>query len=160
LLATAGLEDQLVVETSDAVLVASRERAQEVKELVDQLKASGRPEPITHKRVYRPWGAYEGIASADRYQVKHIVIKPGGQLSLQLHHHRAEHWVIVKGTARVEHDGESFLLSEDQSTYIPIGTKHRISNPGTIPLELIEVQTGSYLGEDDIVRFEDSYGRS
>ena len=159
LLATAGLEDQLVVETADAVLVASKDRAQEVKELVEELKAAGRPEPATHKRVYRPWGAYEGIANAERYQVKHIVIKPGGQLSLQRHHHRAEHWVIVKGTALVERDGEDFLLSEDQSTYIPIGNTHRISNPGKIPLELIEVQTGSYLGEDDIVRLEDSYGR-
>jgi len=160
LLATAGLEDHLVVETADAVLVADRGRAQEVKELVEELKGAGRPEPSSHKRVYRPWGAYEGIAAADRFQVKHIVIKPGAELSLQLHHHRAEHWVVVKGTARVERDGEAFLLSEDQSTYIPIGTKHRIGNPGTIPLELIEVQSGSYLGEDDIVRFEDSYGRS
>ncbi|MEF8794638.1 mannose-1-phosphate guanylyltransferase/mannose-6-phosphate isomerase [Thiohalorhabdus sp.] len=160
LLATAGLENQLVVETGDAVLVASRDRAQEVKELVAELQAADRPEPVTHKRVYRPWGAYEGIANADRYQVKHLLIKPGAELSLQLHHHRAEHWIIVKGTALVERDGESFLLSEDQSTYIPIGNQHRISNPGKIPLELIEVQTGSYLGEDDIVRFEDSYRRT
>ncbi|HKJ70407.1 MAG TPA: mannose-1-phosphate guanylyltransferase/mannose-6-phosphate isomerase [Gammaproteobacteria bacterium] len=159
LVAAAGLDDQLVVETADAVLVAPRQRAQEVKELVEELKAAGRPEPVTHKRVYRPWGAYEGIAAADRFQVKRIFIKPGAELSLQLHHHRAEHWIIVTGTAQVTRGDDTFLLSEDQSTYIPIGTKHRIGNPGTIPLELIEVQTGSYLGEDDIVRFEDSYGR-
>ena len=159
LLATAGLEDHVVVETSDAVLVAHKDRAQEVKELVERLKAEDREEYRTHKQVYRPWGSYEGIDAADRFQAKRLVVKPGHGLSLQLHYHRAEHWVVVRGTARVSRDGESFLLSEDQSTYIPIGTRHRIENPGSIPLELIEIQTGSYLGEDDIVRFDDKYGR-
>ncbi len=159
LLATAGLEDQLVVETADAVLVARRDRAQDVKDMVAALEAAERPEPVCHKRVYRPWGAYEGIARAERYQVKHLLIHPGAELSLQLHHHRAEHWVVVQGTARITRGQETFLLAEDQSTYIPVGTQHRIANPGNIPLEVIEVQTGSYLGEDDIVRIEDTYGR-
>lgn len=159
LLATAGLQDHLVVETADAVLVARRDRAQDVKEVVAALEAADRPEPVAHKRVYRPWGAYEGIANAERYQVKHLLIQPGAELSLQLHHHRAEHWVVVQGTAQITRGQETFLLAEDQSTYIPVGTQHRIANPGHIPLEIIEVQTGSYLGEDDIVRLEDSYGR-
>ena len=159
LVATLGVENLVVVETADAVLVADRARVQDVKQIVDRLKADGRDEHSIHRRVYRPWGAYEGITEADRFQVKRIVVNPGGQLSLQMHHHRAEHWVIVSGTARVYRGDESFLLSEDQSTYIPLGTVHRLENPGVIPLELIEVQTGAYLGEDDIVRFQDCYGR-
>lgn len=160
LVATVGLHNHVVVETPDAVLVADRDRVQDVKALVDKLKLEGRVECDYHRRVLRPWGAYEGIANADRFQVKRIVVKPGEKLSLQMHHHRAEHWVVVRGTARVYKGEESFLLSEDQSTYIPLGTVHRLENPGVIPLELIEVQTGAYLGEDDIVRFEDTYGRA
>ncbi len=159
LLAATGLEDHIVVETADAVLVAHRQRAQEVKHFVEELAATNRPEHATHRCVYRPWGSYEPIADAERFQVKHLFIKPGHSLSLQMHHHRAEHWIVVRGTAQVVRDGEEFLLTEDQSAYISIGTVHRLANPGTIPLELIEVQTGSYLGEDDIVRFEDHYGR-
>ncbi|HKJ88276.1 MAG TPA: mannose-1-phosphate guanylyltransferase/mannose-6-phosphate isomerase, partial [Gammaproteobacteria bacterium] len=160
LVATVGLEDHLVVETADAVLVAHRDRAQEVKSLVEELRTLGRDEALTHRRVLRPWGSYETITVAERFQVKDLLVKPGCSLSMQLHHHRAEHWVVVRGTARVSRDGEEFLLTEDQSTYIPIGIRHRILNPGSIPLELIEVQTGSYLGEDDIVRFEDAYNRN
>ncbi len=159
LLATVGLDNHVVVETPDAVLVAARDRAQDVKNMVERLKLHGRQECDFHRRVLRPWGAYEGIANAERFQVKRIVVKPGEKLSLQMHHHRAEHWIVVCGTAKVTCGDKSFLLSEDQSTYIPLGTVHRLENPGVIPLELIEVQTGSYLGEDDIVRFEDSYGR-
>ena len=159
LVATLGLRDHIVVETSDAVLVAHTDRAQDVKRLVAQLREAGRTEPLVHKRVNRPWGWYEGMVEGDRFQVKRICVKPGASLSLQKHHHRAEHWVIVRGTAEVTRGEEQFLISEDQSTYIPIGTRHRLTNPGTIPLELIEVQTGSYLGEDDIVRYEDNYGR-
>ncbi|MFA9460985.1 mannose-1-phosphate guanylyltransferase/mannose-6-phosphate isomerase [Thiohalorhabdus methylotrophus] len=159
LVATVGLEDHLVVETSDAVLVAPRGRAQEIKGLVEELRESGREEALNHRRVLRPWGSYETITVAERFQVKHLLVNPGCSLSMQLHHHRAEHWVVVRGTARVSRDGEEFLLTEDQSTYIPIGTRHRILNPGAIALELIEVQTGSYLGEDDIVRFQDEYNR-
>jgi len=160
LVATVGLNDLVVVETPDAVLVADRNRVQEVKAVVERLKREGREESDFHRRVLRPWGSYEGIAEAERFQVKRIVVKPGGKLSLQMHHHRAEHWVVVRGTAKVCCGDKTFLLSEDQSTYIPLGTVHRLENPGVIPLELIEVQTGSYLGEDDIVRFEDTYGRS
>jgi len=160
LLATVGLDNHLVVETSDAVLVAHRDRSQEVKEVVAELRRRGRDEALQHKRVYRPWGTYEPIAGAERFQVKRILVKPGEGLSLQLHHHRAEHWVVVRGTARVSRGEDIFLLTEDQSTYIPIGQRHRIENPGVIPLELIEVQTGSYLGEDDILRFGDRYGRN
>jgi mannose-1-phosphate guanylyltransferase / mannose-6-phosphate isomerase len=160
LLATVGLHDHVVVETADAVLVADRSRVQDVKAIVKRLQGLKRDEAAYHRRVYRPWGSYEGVASADRFQVKRIVVSPGQMLSLQMHHHRAEHWVVVRGTAKVECGEKSFLLSEDQSTYIPLGTKHRLSNPGVIPLELIEVQSGAYLGEDDIVRFEDNYGRS
>lgn len=159
LLATAGLEDHVVVETPDAVLVAHRDRTQDVKRFVSELEAAGRSEHATHRCVHRPWGSYEPVADAERFQVKRIVIKPGQSLSLQMHHHRAEHWVVVRGTARVTRGEEDFLLAEDQSAYIPIGTVHRLANPGAIPLEIIEVQTGSYLGEDDIVRFEDHYGR-
>lgn len=160
LLATVGLHDHVVVETPDAVLVADRSRVQDVKALVDRLRREGRSECDFHRRVLRPWGSYEGIASAERFQVKRIIVEPGHRLSLQMHHHRAEHWVVVRGTARVYRGEESFLLSEDQSAYIPLGTVHRLENPGVIPLELIEVQTGSYLGEDDIVRYEDTYGRA
>lgn len=160
LLATVGLHGHVVVETPDAVLVADRSRVQDVKALVDRLRREGRSECDFHRRVLRPWGSYEGIASAERFQVKRIIVEPGHRLSLQMHHHRAEHWVVVRGTARVYRGEESFLLSEDQSAYIPLGTVHRLENPGVIPLELIEVQTGSYLGEDDIVRYEDTYGRA
>jgi len=159
LVAAVGLSDCVVVETADAVLVASRDRAEDVKKLVERLEADGRAEKDTHRRVYRPWGSYEGLDDGERFQVKRIIVKPGGQLSLQMHHHRAEHWVVVRGTARVTSGEKSFLLSENESTYIPLGTTHRLENPGHIPLELIEVQSGSYLGEDDIVRFEDQYGR-
>lgn len=160
LLATVGLHDHIVIETADAVLVADRREAQRIKSLVDRLRLGQRVECDTHRRVLRPWGSYESVADAQRFQVKRIVVKPGEQLSLQMHHHRAEHWIVVRGTARVHKGSESFLLSEDQSAYIPLGTVHRLENPGVIPLELIEVQTGSYLGEDDIVRLEDTYGRA
>lgn len=160
LVASVGLDDLLVVETADAVLVANKSHAQDVKKIVEQLKLDGRSESLVHRRVYRPWGSYEGIDAGERFQVKRITVKPGAALSLQMHHHRAEHWIVVKGTARVTCGDETFLLSENQSTYIPIGEKHRLENPGTVALEIIEVQSGSYLGEDDIVRFEDQYGRS
>ena len=159
LVAGVGLEDMVVVETADAVMVAPKSQAQEVKKIVEQLKAENRSERLSHRRVHRPWGTYEGIDGGDRFQVKRIVVKPNASLSLQMHHHRAEHWVVVRGTARVTCGEKVFLLSENQSTYIPIGEKHRLENPGAIPLEIIEVQSGSYLGEDDIVRFEDVYGR-
>lgn len=159
LLTAIGLSGQIVVETADAVLVADRSRSQEVKEVVERLRSQGRSEAQSHRRVFRPWGSYEGLAADSRYQVKHIVVKPGGRLSLQMHHHRAEHWVVVRGTARVTVGAESKMVSENQSTYIPVGARHRLENPGVIDLELIEIQTGSYLGEDDIVRFEDVYGR-
>lgn len=159
LVAVVGLEAVVVVETADAVLVAAKDRVQEVKEIVAQLKGQGREEALLHRRVNRPWGTYECIGDAPRYQVKKIVVNPGATLSLQLHHHRAEHWVVVRGTARVTRGEEVFVISENQSTYIPLGVVHRLENPGRIPLELIEVQSGSYLGEDDIERFTDSYGR-
>lgn len=160
LVAVVGLRDHVVVETSDCVLVAPRDRVQEVKAVVARLQREGRPEASLHQRVHRPWGSYEGIALAERFQVKRIVVNPGCSLSLQMHHHRAEHWVVVRGTGRVVRGEDSFLLSEDQSTYIPLGTVHRLENPGVIPLELVEVQSGSYLGEDDIVRLEDHFGRA
>lgn len=159
LLAGVGLDNMVVVETADAVLVANKDRVQDVKEVVAWLKASGRDEHLIHRRVYRPWGSYEGIDVGERYQVKRITVNPGASLSLQMHHHRAEHWIVVKGTARVTRGDEVFLVSENESTYIPIGTRHRLENPGAIPLDMIEVQSGSYLGEDDIVRYEDVYGR-
>jgi len=159
LVAVVGLEDQIVVETPDAVLVASRDRVQDVKAIVRQLDASKRSEAEIHLRVYRPWGTYERVDLADRFQVKRIVVKPGAALSLQKHYHRAEHWIVVKGTALITVGEKEIILCEDQSTYIPLGTLHRLENPGKIPLELIEVQSGSYLGEDDIVRFDDRYGR-
>ncbi|GLI36479.1 mannose-1-phosphate guanylyltransferase/mannose-6-phosphate isomerase [Desulforhabdus amnigena] len=159
LIAAVGMENHVVVETKDAILVTSLDRGQDVKSIVKRLNSAKREETILHPRVYRPWGSYECIDCSERFQVKRITVNPGATLSLQLHHHRAEHWVVVRGTARITRGDEVILLSEDQSTYIPLGTKHRLENPGKIPLELIEVQTGSYLGEDDIVRLEDVYGR-
>jgi len=159
LIAAVGLRNHVVVETKDAVLVAPRDRVQDVKQLVAELKARGRYETSLHREVFRPWGSYDSIDSGARFQVKRLVVKPGATLSLQLHHHRAEHWVVVSGTARITRGEEVFTLSENESTYIPLGVKHRIENPGRIPLHIIEVQSGTYLGEDDIVRFEDRYGR-
>lgn len=160
LIATLGLEDVVVVESDDAIMVADKSRVQDVKAIVAQLKEQGRSEASLHRKVYRPWGSYDSIDAGERFQVKRIVVKPGGKLSLQMHHHRAEHWIVVSGTAVVTKGGKEFILSENESTYIPIGETHRLENPGAIPLEMIEVQSGSYLGEDDIVRLEDSYGRS
>ena len=160
LVTTTGVKDLVVVETADAVMVADRHSVQDVKDIVNLLKASDRTEADVHHRVFRPWGSYESLIVGDGFQVKRIVVNPGQQLSLQMHHHRAEHWVVVRGTAEVVNGDDTLLLKEDQSTYIPIGAKHRLTNPGEFPLELIEVQSGSYLGEDDIVRFEDVYGRS
>jgi mannose-1-phosphate guanylyltransferase/mannose-6-phosphate isomerase len=160
LVAALGLRNQVVIETKDAVLVADRSRVQDVKKIVQRLESAQRSETREHRRVYRPWGFYEDLAVGPRYRVKHILINPGARLSLQLHHHRAEHWVVVSGLAKVTCGERQFVLDEDQSTYIPIGEKHRLENPGETPLELIEVQTGSYVGEDDIVRFEDIYGRA
>jgi len=154
-----GVDDLVVVETDDAVLVAHRDRAQDVKTIVNQLEAAGASEGKAHRRIYRPWGHYDGVVEGERWQVKKILVKPGASLSLQMHHHRAEHWVVVKGTAVVEKDGHQELVGENQSTYIPLGSKHRLSNPGKIAVEMIEVQSGPYLGEDDIVRFDDVYGR-
>ena len=159
LVATVGLQDHVVVETKDAVLVAHKDRVQDVKNLVNALKKQGRYETLLHRQVFRPWGSYDSIDSGERFQVKRLIVNPGASLSLQLHHHRAEHWVVVSGTARVTCGDKVFLLEENQSTYIPVGAKHRIDNPGKIALHIIEVQSGSYLGEDDIVRFEDVYGR-
>lgn len=160
LVATVGVEDLVVVETKDAVLVAHKDRVQEVKKIVERLKREGRQEHINHREVYRPWGVYDSIDKGDRYQVKCITVKPGAKLSVQMHHHRAEHWVVVSGTAKVTIGDKTQLVSENESTYIPIGQVHALENPGKIPLELIEVQSGSYLGEDDIIRFNDRYGRS
>ena len=160
LLAAVGLDEIIVVETSDAVLVAHKSHAQDVKEVVNRLKTEKRSEYQSHRRVYRPWGYYESVDAGQRFQVKRLMVKPGASLSLQMHHHRAEHWVVVKGTARVTRGEEVFMLTENQSTYIPLGTKHRLENPGNIPLEIVEVQSGGYLGEDDIVRFEDKYNRT
>ena len=160
LVAAIGIEDLVVVGTADAVMVAPRKRTQEVKTLVARLVKERRDEADTLPTVHRPWGTFTSLHNGHRVQVKHIVVKPGGKLSLQMHHHRAEHWVVVQGTAKIRRGEEEMMLSENQSTYIPIGTAHRLENPGKIPLHLIEVQSGSYLGEDDIVRLEDSYGRS
>jgi len=160
LIAMIGLDNVIVVETDDAVLVADAAQVQQVKDVVARLKAEGRPEASWHRKVYRPWGAYDSIDQGERFQVKRITVKPGGTLSLQMHHHRAEHWIVVSGTAEVTRGDEVLLLTENQSTYIPLGVTHRLRNPGKLPLELIEVQSGSYLGEDDIVRFEDTYGRA
>lgn len=159
LVAVVGLKGVAVVETSDAVLIADMDRVQDVKVIATTLNREARDESLHHKKVYRPWGAYESTDKADRFQVKRITVNPGQRLSLQKHHHRAEHWVVVRGTAQITNGDKEFLLSEDQSTYIPVGAVHRLENPGCIPLELIEVQTGAYLGEDDIVRFDDVYGR-
>ncbi len=159
LVAAAGLEDIIVVETADAVMVAAKDHAQDVKKLVESVKASGLTQHQTHRKVFRPWGCYESIDNGERFQVKRITVAPKSSLSLQMHHHRAEHWIVVKGTAKVTRGEEVILVSENESTYIPLGVKHRLENPGSIPLELIEVQSGSYLGEDDIVRFDDVYGR-
>lgn len=159
LVAGVGLRGLVVIETPDAVLVAPQDRVQEVKQLVGQLKQRGRPLADTHRKVHRPWGWYDSIDAGPRFQVKRIVVKPGASLSLQMHHHRAEHWIVVSGTAEVTNGEKTFLLAEDESTYIPLGHTHRLRNPGKLPLELVEVQSGSYLGEDDIVRFDDTYGR-
>jgi mannose-1-phosphate guanylyltransferase / mannose-6-phosphate isomerase len=159
LIACVGVSDLVVVETADAILVAHKDKTQDVKKIVDTLKKQGRAEGHIHRKVFRPWGWYDGVDAGARFQVKRIVVKPAGILSLQMHHHRAEHWIVVSGTARVTRGDESFLVSENQSTFIPLGTTHRLENPGRVPLEMIEVQSGSYLGEDDIVRFEDQYGR-
>ena len=159
LLALLGLKDIVVVDTDDALLVAHKDRVQEVKDIVSQLKLANRSQATWHRKVFRPWGNYDSVDAGPRFQVKRIVVKPGAQLSLQMHHHRAEHWIVVSGTAKVTCDDKVFMLSENQSTYIPLGSKHRLENPGNIALELIEVQSGSYLGEDDIIRFDDVYGR-
>lgn len=155
-----GLDDIVIVDTADAVLVAPRNRVQDVKMLVEKIKSEGRQEHMFHRKVYRPWGSYDSIDIGERFQVKRIFVKPGAALSLQKHHHRAEHWVIVSGTAEVTRNNEVFLLAENESTFLPLGAVHRLRNPGKVPLELVEVQSGSYLGEDDIVRLEDVYGRS
>lgn len=160
LVATLGINDLVIVETADAVLVAERNQVQDIKAIVNQLKSLKRDEASVHTQVYRPWGSYESLVVGERFQVKRIIVSPGQQLSLQMHHHRAEHWIVVSGTAKVTCGETVSVLTEDQSTYIPLGTKHRLENPGVIPLEIIEVQSGSYLGEDDIVRFDDVYGRS
>ena len=160
LLATVGIDNLVVVDTPDVVMVAPRNQVQRVKELVAQLSSGQRHEIDVHARVHRPWGCYQGIDMDKRYQVKRISVRPGASLSLQMHHHRAEHWVVVNGTAKVTCGDKTFILSENESTYIPVGTKHRLENPGQIPLDIIEVQSGSYLGEDDIIRFDDLYGRN
>ncbi len=159
MVACVGLENIVVVETPDAVLVADKNCIQQVKAVVARLKEEKRTEPDAHRKIYRPWGYYDSVDAGERFQVKRLVVNPGASLSLQMHHHRAEHWIVVKGTASVTRGDETLLLSENQSTYIPLGTRHRLQNPGKVPLEIIEVQSGAYLGEDDIVRFEDTYGR-
>lgn len=160
MVATIGLDDIVIVTTPDATLVARRDASQDVKKIVERLKAAGRSEHDLHRVVRRPWGSYDSLESGDRFQVKRIVVKPGAALSLQMHHHRAEHWIVVKGVAEVTCDDKVFLLAENQSTYLPLGSRHRLRNPGKLPVELIEVQSGAYLGEDDIVRFDDVYGRT
>ena len=159
LIACVGVNDLVVVETADAILVAHKDKTQDVKKIVDRLKAANRTEGQAHRKVFRPWGSYDSIDNGPRFQVKRIIVKPGAALSLQMHYHRAEHWIVVSGTAKVTKGTETLLLSENESTYIPLGTTHRLENPGRVDLEMIEVQSGSYLGEDDIVRFEDVYGR-
>ncbi|SDR14485.1 mannose-1-phosphate guanylyltransferase [Pseudomonas grimontii] len=160
LIATVGVEDLVIVETNDAILVAHKDQVQDVKKIVERLKQSDRHEYVNHREVYRPWGMYDSIDKGQRYQVKRITVQPGAKLSVQMHHHRAEHWIVVSGTAKVTNGEKTYLVTENQSTYIPIGQVHALENPGVIPLELIEVQSGSYLGENDIVRFEDKYGRA
>jgi mannose-1-phosphate guanylyltransferase / mannose-6-phosphate isomerase len=159
LVAAVGLQDHVVIETKDAVMVAPKQRVQDVKRLVDRMKRAGRSEPGLHREVFRPWGSYDGVDAGPRFQVKRLTVKPGGVLSLQKHRHRAEHWVVVRGTARITRGDDVFMLGENESTYIPAGTVHRIENPGTDTLQIIEVQSGSYLGEDDIERLDDTYGR-
>ena len=159
LVACVGVRDLVVVETPDAVLVAHKDRTQDVKKIAERLKQEARGEAQVHRKVHRPWGSYDGVDAGERFQVKRIVVKPGASLSLQMHHHRAEHWVVVRGTAKVTRGDETLLVSENESTFIPLGIKHRLENPGKLMLEMIEVQSGAYLGEDDIVRFEDTYGR-
>ena len=159
LVSVVGLTDVVVVETPDAVLVARRDKSQDVKNIVARLGREQRGEQALHRKVFRPWGWYDSIDHGARDQVKRIMVKPGASLSLQMHHHRAEHWIVVTGTAEVTVGDKVLLLAENQSTYIPLGETHRLRNPGKVPLEIIEVQSGSYLGEDDIVRFEDTYGR-
>lgn len=159
LVAAVGVENLVIVETKDAVLVCDSASVQDVKKVVDKIRLTKRSEHIVHREVYRPWGVYDSIGSGARYQVKHITVKPGAKLSVQMHHHRAEHWIVVSGTAKVTNGEKTYLVTENQSTYIPIGQVHSLENPGIIPLELIEVQSGAYLGEDDIVRFDDIYGR-
>ena len=159
LIAAVGLKDIVVVETADAILVADKAHVQDVKRIVDWIKSEGREEHLNHRCVFRPWGKYDSIDMGERYHVKRITVDPGGILSLQMHHHRAEHWIVVSGTAKVSRGDETFMVTENESTYIPVGTKHRLENTGSIPLEMIEVQSGSYFGEDDIVRYEDVYGR-
>jgi len=160
LITTLGVDNLVVIDTPDAVLIANKDKVQNVKEIVNELKTQQRSEVSLHREVYRPWGKYDSVDSGERFQVKRITVNPGAKLSVQMHHHRAEHWIIVSGTAKVTLDNEIILLSENQSTYIPIGVVHALENPGKLPLEMIEVQSGSYLGEDDIVRFEDRYGRA
>ncbi len=159
LVAAVGMENHVIVETKDAVLVAPKDRVQDVKELVSALKKAKRSETAWHREVFRPWGSYDSVDDGERFQVKRLSVNPGGMLALQMHHHRAEHWIVVQGTARVTCDEKTFLLSENESTFVPIGARHRIENPGKVPLHIIEVRSGTYLGEDDIVRFEDKYGR-
>ena len=160
LVSAVGVKDLVVVETADAVMVADRSRSQEVKHIVAQLGRTGRGEQLLHRKVHRPWGWYDSIDMGPRFQVKRIMVKPGASLSLQMHHHRAEHWIVVSGTAEITNGDQTLLLTENQSTYIPLGQVHRLANPGKVDLEIVEVQSGSYLGEDDIVRFEDTYGRT
>jgi len=160
LVATLGVDNLMIINTPDAVLVADKSKAQEVKSIISQIEKQKRNEHLQHREVYRPWGCYDAIDNGDRYQVNRIRVKPGASLSLQVHHHRAEHWIVVKGTALVQKNDEVMLLSENESTYIPVGTKHRLTNPGKIPLEIVEVQSGPYLQDDDVIRYEDSYGRS
>jgi mannose-1-phosphate guanylyltransferase len=159
LIATVGLDNIIIVDTKDALLVAHKDKVQDVKKVVEALKAKGRSEWLQHREVYRPWGRYDSIDQGSRYQVKRITVNPGAKLSVQMHFHRAEHWVVVSGTAKVTKGTEAYLVGENESTFIPLGAVHALENPGKVPLELIEVQSGAYLGEDDIIRFEDQYGR-
>jgi mannose-1-phosphate guanylyltransferase len=160
LITTLGVDNLVIIDTPDALLVANKDKVQDIKKIVAQIKASGRTQHHQHRKVYRPWGIYDSIDNGERYQVKRITVKPGAKLSVQMHHHRAEHWIVVSGTAKVTNGDKTFLVTENESTYIPIGQVHALENPGVLPLEMIEVQSGSYLGEDDIVRFEDKYGRA
>jgi mannose-1-phosphate guanylyltransferase/mannose-6-phosphate isomerase len=159
LVSLVGVDDLVIVDTPDALLVAHRDQVQDVKIIYNQIKADNRTETLSHRQVYRPWGSYDSIDADQGFQVKRIIVNPGASLSLQKHHHRAEHWIVVSGTAEVTCGERVFMVNKNESTYIPIGEKHRLSNPGKIPLQLIEIQSGDYLGEDDIVRFEDVYGR-